>query len=107
MVGPAECAGPLGGRGVRILQDLRCGSNTPHAPTRGAGGLKHPLRGNTARPHFLFDLAAFVSEPGGALDVDERAWPNPAWPNSCLGGAVAYFSTMVYKSYFHNFLRSS
>ena len=31
---PAECAGPLGGRGVRNQQELRCGSSTPHAPLK-------------------------------------------------------------------------
>ena len=68
--------------------------------------MKHPLRGNTARPHFLFDLAAFVSEPGGALGVDERAWPNPAWPSSSLGEAVGDGSAMVHGSYFHFFDRN-
>ena len=38
---PAECAGPLGGRGVRNQQELRCGSSTPQAPSKeGAGGFK-------------------------------------------------------------------
>lgn len=31
---PAECAGPLGGRGVRNQHELRCGSSTPQAPLK-------------------------------------------------------------------------